>query len=68
MKNAVSREKYYKLSIYRILFFLFLFSLSICLVSEAKTSDYYYLNQIKAQKKADNKNQKNIKISNILPL
>lgn len=68
MKNAVSREKYYKLSIYRILFFLFLFSLSICLVSEAKTFDYYYLNQAEAQKKADNKNQKNIKISNILPL
>lgn len=53
MKNAVNREKYYKISIYRILFLIFLFSLSICLVSEAKTFDYYYLNQAEAQKKVD---------------
>ena len=51
MKSAVNREKYYKISIYRILFLIFLFSLSICLVSEAKTFDYYYLNQAEAQKK-----------------
>lgn len=52
MKNAVSREKYYKIFICRILFLIFLFSLSICLVSEAKTFDYYSLNQAEAQKKA----------------
>ena len=53
MKNAVNREKYYKISIYRILFLIFLFSLSTCLVSEAKSFDYYYLNQAEAQKKVD---------------
>ena len=34
------------------MFLIFLFSLSICLVSEAKTFDYYCLNQAEAQKKA----------------
>lgn len=52
MKNAVNREKYYKISIYRILFLIFLFSLSICLVSEAKTFDYYYLNQAETAEKS----------------
>lgn len=53
MKNTVTYDKYYKISTSRILFFIFIFSLSICLISEAKTFDYYYLNPAEAQKKVD---------------
>ena len=53
MKNTVTHDKYYKISTGRILFLIFIFSLSICLVSEAKTFDYYYLNPAEAQKKVD---------------
>lgn len=51
MRNAVTDNKYYKISMGRILFFIFIFSLSICLVSEAKTFDYYYLNPAEAEQK-----------------
>ena len=51
MKNLTNRNKVYKISAVKILFFIFIFSFSTCLVSEAKTYDYYFLNQAEAQKK-----------------
>ena len=51
MKSSVNSNKYYKLYTGKILFFIFVFLFSTCLISEAKTYDYYFLNQAEAQKK-----------------
>lgn len=53
MRNAVNYNKYYKISAGRILFLIFLLTLSMYLAAEAKTFDYYYVNQSEAQAKAD---------------
>ena len=51
MKSSVNSNKYYKPYTGKILFFIFVFLFSTCLISEAKTYDYYFLNQAEAQKK-----------------
>ncbi len=52
MKNSIiSYEKLQNNTAVKILFFIIIFSLSMCLVSEAKTVDYYFSNQQEAEKK-----------------
>lgn len=51
MKNTISYGKLKKNTIVEILVFTVIFLISICLAAEAKTVDYYFLNQKEAENK-----------------